>query len=76
MRYIISDIHGEYDLFIQLLNSIEFTSEDTLFVCGDIIEKGKHSIKLAKLISKMSNVKCIAGNHGIYFLEILSRNYA
>lgn len=69
MRYIISDIHGEYDLFIQLLNSIEFTSEDTLFVCGDIIEKGKHSIKLAKLISKMSNVKCIAGNHEYTFLK-------
>lgn len=69
MRYVISDIHGEYDLFLKLLEKIKFSKEDTLFVCGDIIEKGQNSIKLAKLISQMPNVKCIVGNHEYAFLK-------
>lgn len=69
MRYIISDIHGEYELFLELLDKIKFSTQDTLFVCGDIIEKGKNSIKLASFISHMPNAKCIAGNHEYAFLK-------
>ena len=28
MKYVISDIHGEYDLFLKLLNSIKFRMDD------------------------------------------------
>ena len=52
-----------------LLDKINFTPGDTLFICGDIIDKGKNSIKLAKLISQMPNAKCIAGNHEYDFLK-------
>ena len=69
MLYIISDIHAEYDLFLKLLAKIQFSPNDILYVCGDIIEKGKHSIKLAKYISQMPNVKCILGNHEYAFLK-------
>lgn len=69
MRYVISDIHGEYDLFFRLLRKIGFSPRDTLYVCGDIIEKGDCSVKLAKLISRMPNVRCIAGNHEHMFLK-------
>ena len=69
MRYAISDIHGEYDLFLKLLEKIKFTSEDTMYVCGDVIEKGKQSIRLAKYISDMPNARCIAGNHEYAFLK-------
>ena len=30
--YIISDIHGEYDLFIELLDKIKLKKEDTLYI--------------------------------------------
>ena len=69
MTYIISDIHGEYELFLRLLDRLKLTPQDTLYVLGDIIEKGKHSVKLANYISRMPNARCIAGNHEYAFLK-------
>ena len=78
LRYVISDIHGEYELFLALLDKIKFTDNDTLYVCGDIVEKGKNSIRLSKFISQMQNAKCIVGNHEYAFLKYywgLMRNW-
>ena len=69
MRYIISDIHGEYSLFIELMQKIGFSENDEFYICGDIIEKGDDSIKLLKLISEMPNVHAIRGNHEEAFLN-------
>ena len=69
MRYCISDIHGEYDLFIRLLEQIGFSDDDKMYVCGDIIDKGEDSVRLAKLISSLENVFCIIGNHELQFLN-------
>jgi len=69
MRYVISDIHGEYDLFVKLLDRIGFSSRDELYVCGDIIEKGRDSIKLARLIFSMPNAYVIMGNHEHAFIQ-------
>ena len=69
MKYVISDIHGEYELFRSLLNSVNFSNKDTLYICGDIIDKGPESIRLAKYISKLKNVRCIIGNHELAFLK-------
>ena len=69
--YFISDIHGEYDLFIKLLKKINFNSHDTLYILGDIIDKGKDSIKLLKFISKQNNMIAIMGNHEHAFSEFV-----
>lgn len=69
MIYCVSDIHGYYDLFIKLLDKIKFSYSDKLIVCGDIVDKGKDSVKLAKYIFGMKNAECIAGNHEYNFLK-------
>lgn len=69
MKYFVSDIHGEYELFLRLLERISFSPDDEMFVCGDIIEKGDSSIKLAKYISSVPNIHCIIGNHEYAFLK-------
>ena len=69
MKYVISDIHGEYELFRSLLNYINFSSEDSLYICGDIIDKGPQSVRLAKYVSELKNVHCIIGNHEFAFLK-------
>lgn len=69
MTYCVSDIHAEYDLFLKLLDKIKFSDGDTLIVCGDIIDKGKSSVRLAKYIFGMPNAECIAGNHEYGFLK-------
>jgi len=64
-----SDIHGEYDLFQRMLKAISFGENDELYICGDIIDKGNSSVKLAKYISKHNNMHCIIGNHEDAFLK-------
>lgn len=69
MRYVISDIHGEYSMFVRLMEKIGFSESDELYVCGDIIEKGQESVRLAKLIFSMPNAHVIMGNHEHSFLQ-------
>jgi len=69
MLYFTSDLHGAYDLFIQLLEKIHFSSQDQMIVCGDVVDKGPDSIKLARLILSQPNMRCILGNHEHQFLK-------
>ncbi len=68
MRYVVSDIHGEYGLCMRLLDKIKFSAGDTLYVCGDMVDKGEESVRLLKFLFNAPNVKCIAGNHERAFL--------
>lgn len=69
MTYFISDIHGEYGLFVRLLDKIRFSASDTLFVLGDMIDKGTDSIRVMKTLYATSNAVCILGNHEYDFLK-------
>lgn len=69
MEYCIADIHAHYDLFCRLMDKIRFSDGDTLYVMGDIIEKGPDSIRLAKLLFSLPNVKAVIGNHEHVFLN-------
>jgi hypothetical protein len=40
-----------------------------MYICGDIIDKGNDSMKLAKYISSFANMYCIIGNHELAFLK-------
>ena len=69
MDYCISDIHGEYALFCELMDKIAFGAGDRLYVLGDMTDKGPESVRLAKLIFSMPNATVIAGNHEYDFLK-------
>ena len=69
MRYVVSDIHGEYGLFCRLLDKIKFSAADELFVCGDMTDKGQESVKLLQCLSAMPNARCLLGNHEYAFLK-------
>lgn len=63
MTYFVSDIHGQYELFVKLLEKIRFCENDEMYVLGDIIDKGPCSVKLIKHIMEAPNIHCIKGNH-------------
>ena len=69
MRYVISDIHGEYGMCMSLLDEIGFSRQDTLYVCGDMVDKGNESVHLLKFMLNSPNVRCILGNHEYSFLK-------
>lgn len=69
MRYCISDIHGEYDLFCRLMEYVKFSDSDELFVLGDMTDKGLDTVRLCNLLRKVPNIHCILGNHECDFLK-------
>ena len=50
MIYVLSDLHGMYDKFIQMLELIQFSSSDQLYILGDVVDRGKNSIKCLQYI--------------------------
>ena len=69
--YVVSDIHGEYELFIRLLEEICLKETDTLYVLGDILDRGSHPIQIILKLMEMPNVVCLTGNHELMALECL-----
>lgn len=69
--YVISDIHGNYDAYKEMLEKICFSEEDVLYILGDILDRGPHPIKVVLDLMERPNVVCLAGNHECMALECL-----
>jgi bis(5'-nucleosyl)-tetraphosphatase (symmetrical) len=59
---IYGDIHGCYDEFIQLRKKINLSKEDIEICVGDVITRGKASIKTLRYL-QANNIKSVLGNH-------------
>ena len=62
-RYVISDIHGMYDKFLEMLEHIKFTDDDELYVIGDTIDRGPKPLEILDYIISHKNIHHIKGNH-------------
>jgi len=69
--YVISDIHGEYDMFMELLEKIGLKDTDTLYVLGDMVDRGPHPVKTLQKLMEMPNAICLVGNHELMALDCL-----
>lgn len=69
--FVTSDIHGEYDKFKELLIKIDFKEKDTLYVIGDVVDRGDNPMDIIKHIMNSSNIELILGNHEDMFLQYL-----
>lgn len=67
--YVISDIHGDFKAFENVLKQANFSDKDTLYVLGDIIDRGEDSYKNFDYITKHNNIKMLRGNHECWFLD-------
>ena len=68
-HYVISDLHGERDRFHRLLKMIGLKAEDTLYVIGDVIDRGPDGIPLLQELLSMKNVQLLLGNHEYMMLD-------
>ena len=73
MIYVMSDLHGCYEKYIKMLEKISFSKEDTLYILGDVVDRGPDGIKILLDIGKRENVFLLRGNHD-YQAEILLAN--
>lgn len=60
-RYVASDWHGQYDLAMQILNSLK--EDDELYYLGDAIDRGAYGIDLMNILMRDKRVTYLKGNH-------------
>lgn len=70
--YIVSDIHGYYNLFMKGLSQVEFSDSDFLWVIGDAIDRGPDGVRILQYIMNHQNMDLIIGNHELMMLNSVS----
>jgi len=55
-----------------MLEKISFSLEDTLYILGDVIDRGPDGIRLLKEIMGMPNAAMLLGNHEYMMLQYMS----
>ncbi len=71
MIYVMGDIHGNLRRFESVMNQIQLTHEDTLYVLGDVIDRHPHGLLILRRLMKMENVRMILGNHEYMMLQAI-----
>ena len=73
MTYLMSDLHGQYEKYMQMLEKIRFSDRDDLYVLGDAVDRGPEPMKLLLDMSYRINVFPILGNHDWTARTILTK---
>ncbi len=73
MIYAMSDLHGCYEKYIKMLEKINFSDTDTLYILGDVIDRGDGGIKILFDMMKRKNVIPLLGNHDYTASVLLSK---
>ena len=71
MTYVMSDIHGQYDKYLAMLDKIAFSDDDTLYILGDVLDRGEQPVELLWDMSLRPNVIPILGNHEVIASTLL-----
>ncbi|MEE1257580.1 MAG: metallophosphoesterase [Lachnospiraceae bacterium] len=75
MTYVMSDIHGCYNKYVEMLAKIEFSTADRLYILGDVVDRGSNGMKVLLDIAKHNNIILLMGNHDQEALLLLSQLY-
>ena len=62
MIYAVSDLHGCYDKYRNMLEKIHFSETDTLYILGDVVDRGDGGIRILQDMAARRNVIPIKGN--------------
>ena len=74
--YVLSDIHGNFEVFKRMLEKIQFNEEDKLYILGDICDRGPDSLSIYFYIQKFPNIILLKGNHEYMMQEALKEAVA
>lgn len=72
MVYVISNIHGNYTKFKEMLDKISFSDNDIMYVLGDIVDYGDETMEVVCDLSVRMNVYPIMGEHDAAAYKMLS----
>jgi len=73
MVYVMADLHGEIERFEDIMNQIQLTETDTLYILGDVIDHSPNGVKILLQIMRTPNIKMLLGNHEDMMMNALYR---
>ena len=71
MVYVMSDIHGQYSKFLEMLKRIDFNELDVLYILGDIIDRGPKNLEMIQYVMSHKNIKMLLGKHEDMFVKAM-----
>ncbi len=75
MIYCMSDIHGNLLSYQTMLRMIRFTENDTLYILGDIVDRGYGGMEILLDMMRRPNIVPILGNHDDMAYRALNELY-
>ncbi len=72
--YVISDLHGQYRIFLNLLEKAGFSDEDKLYMLGDAVDRGSDSMKILHHVMRAPNMDFLLGNHEMMMLSTVPKD--
>lgn len=67
--YVVSDIHGDKNRWLEMKERAKFTKHDKIIFIGDIIDRGDGGVEILQEIINTPNMHLILGNHELMMLE-------
>lgn len=71
MIYVMSDLHGCFQEYLEMLDKIHFSDNDLLYILGDVVDRGPNPISILQDMMKRSNIIPILGNHDFVAYQLL-----
>lgn len=71
MIYVMSDLHGEFAAFIAMMVKIGFSARDTVYILGDVIDRGSGGVDLLLSMEDTPGIIPMIGNHESLALPIM-----
>ena len=75
MVYVVSDLHGCYGKYKNLVERLNLAENDSLHILGDIVDRGDGGMEILLDLASRRNVFAYRGNHD-HSAQVFLRNFA